>query len=212
MHKMKYYTYGTTFLIIGVFVIIWFIEIIKGDTPVIDKWTQTFTGKFTDTFVYNFFRWITELGSFDTVLGLSVMMVILLWSIYRHYLPAMVFGLAVLTTYFLNTIIKNAVQRDRPSINTLLNAEGFSYPSGHAMISTVCYGLIAYFLIKKIHHPTMQKWILLISTVIIFLIGLSRPFLNVHYASDIITGFFLGAICLYAWITIYKNLTPPLEK
>src|SRR5699024_5330573 len=204
MKKTKYYTYGTTFLIVGVFVIIWFIEIIKGDTPVIDQWMQAWTKEFTDTFVYTFFRWITELGSFHTVLGLSTMMVILLWTIYRHYLPAMIFGLGVLTTHFLNTIIKNAVQRDRPSISPLLNAEGFSYPSGHAMVSIVCYGLIAYFLIKKINHPTIKKWILGTSTVIIFLIGLSRSFLNVHYASDIITGFFLGAICLYVWITIYK--------
>lgn len=206
MKRTKYYTYGTTYLIIGVFVTIWFIEILKGDMPQVDKWMQQFTSQFTDTYIYTFFRGITELGSFHVIAPITVIAATLLWIILRDYRPAFTLGLSVLTTHYLNQLIKHLVARERPSISAALNAEGFSYPSGHAMIPIVCYGLLAYFITKQIKHASTRTIIITIFAIIIFLIGLSRPFLNVHYLTDIITGFFIGSICLYLWINIYHYL------
>lgn len=206
MKRTNYYSYGITFLITFVFVIIWLIEIIKGDMPQIDIWMQQFTQQFTDTPIYTMFRAITELGSFHVVAPLTVVTTIALGIIYRDYRPAITLALGVLTTHILNTLIKSVVQRERPSISAALNAEGFSYPSGHAMVSTVCYGIIAYFIIRKLKQASTRKIVLTLFTITIFLIGLSRPFLNVHYTTDIITGFFLGTISLYTWIQFYLFL------
>lgn len=206
MKSTNYYPYVITFLITFVFVIIWLIEIIKGDMPQIDIWMQQFTQQFTDTPIYTAFRAITELGSFHVVAPLTVIATIILGIIYRDYRPALTLGLGVLSTHLLNQLIKTTVARERPSISVALNAEGFSYPSGHAMVSTVCYGIIAYFIITKLKQASTRKIVLTFFTVTIFLIGLSRPFLNVHYTSDIITGFFLGTISLYIWIRFYLFL------
>lgn len=214
MKRTKHTIYGTIYAIVGIFVIISLIQILRGDTPQVDKWMQQFTSQYTDTSIYTFFRAMTELGSFHVVAPVTIIGGIVLWIIMRDYRPALVLGLGVLTTHFLNQLIKHLVARERPSISAALNAEGFSFPSGHAMIPIVCYGLLAYFITKQIKQASTRTIIISLITIMVFLIGLSRPFLNVHYLTDTITGFFIGSISLYVWIKIYqmmKNKSSPID-
>src|SRR5699024_5213753 len=124
-----------------------------------------------------------------------------------NYLPALIFGSGVLTAHLLNQWIKDLIARERPSISVLLNAEGYSFPSGHSMVTMVCYGLIAYFIGTRIASKKAMTMIHSMFGCFIFLIGISRYILNVHYLTDIISGFLFGLIVLFIFIFLHKKIS-----
>lgn len=202
----RIYTYFIFFAIVLTFVIGWFIEIVNGKIPVVDLKMQQVALTYNDTFVYTFFRWMTELGSEHFVIPFVIVMMFVIGFILRDWLPAVTFGLGVLSAHILNLVIKNFVERDRPSISVVLNAEGFSYPSGHAMVSIVCYGLLAFFITKKLTSMKAKFITQFLFALLVFLVGMSRPMLNVHYLTDVITGFVLGYLCFIGIISLYEYL------
>src|SRR5699024_3922258 len=80
----------------------------------------------------------------------TIVMGIFLWWLYDDWFPSFIFSGGTLMSYLLNEMIKLIVVRERPSMNVDAHAIGYSFPSGHAMISMVCYGLFIYFLRKKL--------------------------------------------------------------
>jgi len=194
--KKRNYLYFLLLAVVLFFIVSWFITIWGGELPQIDKWMQNFAAIYTETFVYTFFRWMTELGSRQFVLPFVIIMMGVLWILYRRIVPALLFGLGTLAAQMVNRLIKHLIARERPSISSLLNAEGFSFPSGHAVTAIVCYGLLAYFFGKR--FPEKKKIIYVLFGILTVLIGMSRYFINVHYLTDVIAGFFLGYLCLIA--------------
>ena len=92
----------------------------------------------------------------------------------------------------LNQGLKLFFSRERPSDLMLINEKGFSFPSGHAMVSAAFYGVLIY-LIWKTNISKNKKIVLtIILSMLIFLIGISRIYLGVHYASDVVGGFALS--------------------
>ena len=98
----------------------------------------------------------------------------------------------------LDTIVKEAVGRPRPSlVDPVASAHGKSFPSGHAMSSTVAYGaLLLVFLpaIGRRYRPVVFAGVV----VLVLAIGFSRLALGVHYISDVVGGFVLGLAWLAA--------------
>lgn len=98
----------------------------------------------------------------------------------------------------IDTAVKVAVDRDRPSIEApVATARGKSFPSGHAMSSTVVYGALVLVLIpalpRRRRRPTVAAAVLLVVTI-----GVTRLALGVHYISDVLGGFVLGLAWLAA--------------
>ena len=180
--------------------------------PYIDQWTRAFVDQLANTPVYTIFRSITELASRPFVQPLTIGMTIIIWWMYRDFRPAFIFGFGVLGTHFLNTVMKEMVARERPSISIILNAEGYSFPSGHSMISLVCYGLLAYFISKKLRSTIMITVVYISFALIILLIGISRYVINVHFLTDIITGYTFGSVILICLIRIYERMEANKEK
>ena len=98
----------------------------------------------------------------------------------------------------LDTIVKEAVGRPRPSlVDPVASAHGKSFPSGHAMSSTVAYGaLLLVFLpaIGRKYRPAVFAGVVML----VLAIGFSRLALGVHYISDVVGGFVLGLAWLAA--------------
>src|SRR5699024_4945758 len=136
---------------------------------------------------------------------------ILLLFLYRSILPSIVFAGGILLTHLLNQLIKLKVERTRPSILEEANATGFSFPSGHAMISLVCYGLLCYFLNQKMKRKWMRKVLQIVTTLLVFFIGISRYFIHVHYMTDVVVGFVTGGGILIILIYLYER-TPTGKK
>jgi undecaprenyl-diphosphatase len=102
-------------------------------------------------------------------------------------------------SWILNTVLKDVFRRARPDIEHLVRAGGYSFPSGHAMISMSFYGMLGYLLYINLRDKKKRRWYVPILTlVIVFSIGLSRIYLGVHYPSDVAAGFAAGG----AWLVV----------
>lgn len=142
-----------------------------------------------------FFNGVTHLGHRLLLLGLGITVAVLLYARRRWWMLAAWVG-AVGGGAMLNLALKAAVQRTRPEVEAAIYAEGWSFPSGHAMNSTIAYGMLAYLIVQRFgrHLATVVA----MAVLVILLIGASRIYLGVHYISDVAGGFLAGA----AWLAI----------
>ncbi|MDB4991763.1 MAG: phosphoesterase PA-phosphatase related protein [Parcubacteria group bacterium] len=94
-------------------------------------------------------------------------------------------------------IAKNFVERVRPNVLEWVNPlSSYSFPSGHATLSTVLYGFFAVCLYRRVRNPALRFISVAACILIIFLVCLSRLVLNYHYATDVTAGVFLGIFWL----------------
>jgi membrane-associated phospholipid phosphatase len=106
-----------------------------------------------------------------------------------------------------NVLLKNLFERPRPELTHMVHASGQSFPSGHAMCSFAVYGLMIYivwYYMKAARSLKILLTILLAS--LILLIGISRIYLGVHFASDVVAGFSVGFIWLMVSIYTVKSI------
>jgi membrane protein DedA with SNARE-associated domain/membrane-associated phospholipid phosphatase len=102
----------------------------------------------------------------------------------------------------LNQALKFLIRRPRPpAAAAALSVPGFSFPSGHAMESLVCFGLVAYFLIVRTTRPGRRIAIGVAAICLIGAIGFTRLYLGVHYFSDVVGGYAAGIVWLAACIS-----------
>lgn len=95
------------------------------------------------------------------------------------------------------TVIKTVVARDRP--DPLLRAvtqDGFSFPSGHAASSLVVLCTVAWLVSMVTTNRTVQATVWVAAIPLALAIGLSRVYLGVHYPTDVLAGWVLGATWL----------------
>ena len=108
----------------------------------------------------------------------------------------------LLVSILLNIIFKGIIQRDRPLEDFLIIESGYSFPSGHSMVSMAYYGLIIYFIYKKIKDKRVRNVLMILIGLLILAIGFSRIYLGVHFASDVIGGFLISIIYLVCVIKL----------
>ena len=101
----------------------------------------------------------------------------------------------------LNLILKLSFHRARPEV-AFVHLDTYSFPSGHAMISTAAYGALAY--LAWGHIRTRSRRIVLVAgtVVLLGLIGFSRIYLGVHYLSDVLAGIAGGVFWLSVSIAL----------
>lgn len=162
----------------------------------------------------NIFIAITNLGNQQTIILLNVAMLIFPGTRKRFGIPCSV---AALASAAINRIVKNIVLRARPDKNLhLIQQGGLSFPSGHAMTGLVFYGMLAYGLTvearKNGAHAPLFRAAAAAVCVLIFLIGISRIYLGVHYPSDVLAGWLLGGALLTAAVTIRDCYHRPIPN
>ena len=146
-------------------------------------------------FMTSFFKLCSTLGStwFYVILVLTLVII-------KNKKDIWV-GIHLLIIQGMNRIIKALVQRPRPpQIYHLVKETNYSFPSGHSMSAMIGYGL----LVLEVQKSSLKykKVIEIFLMMMIFLIGLSRIYLGVHYFSDVIGGFLLSLSYL---LFIYYN-------
>lgn len=111
----------------------------------------------------------------------------------------------VICALALNQALKFIVQRPRPDGFRLAMESGYSFPSGHSMISMAFYGLLIWMIWKYERDDVMRHvWCCLFGLIIV-LVGISRVYLGVHYASDVIAGFCVSLI----WLVFFTKVIAP---
>jgi membrane-associated phospholipid phosphatase len=106
----------------------------------------------------------------------------------------------------LNLIMKWFFDRPRPALRHLTEVSGLSFPSGHAMMSFSFYGLLIYLIFENVDNKFTKYSLSFLLLILMHLIGLSRVYLHVHYASDVLAGFALGTIWLIICLFILKRI------
>ena len=104
--------------------------------------------------------------------------------------------------------LKNLFGRPRPDVPLIFKADGLSFPSGHALFSITFYGLMIYFIYKAVQRPWLKWTLISILSLLVFIIGFSRVYLRVHYATDVIAGFCVG----FLWLVFAIWMLNRMEK
>lgn len=149
----------------------------------------------------SFFKIITYFGDWMIIIPVCIICVIFLKEKRYKYLVAS--NLVII--FILNQALKMVFNRPRPVENRLIEASGYSFPSGHSMISMAFYGLLIYLAYKNIKNKELKYAICIGLTLLIVLIGISRIYLGVHYASDVAGGFLLSIAYLIVFTQITKE-------
>ena len=88
----------------------------------------------------------------------------------------------------------------------------YSFPSGHSMSSMIFYGLIIYYICKNMKNKKLKSFLVMLLSSIIFFIGLSRIYLGVHYATDVVGGYVFGLLYLVVFIKILNKIEGKNKK
>ena len=143
------------------------------------------------------FKVITEFGDAMVLILIALVSLVLV----KNKKIGTAISLNLASIGLLNYILKNIIQRPRPEDFRLVEESGYSFPSGHSMASMAFYGLIIYFVFKNVKNKAVRNIICIILSILIVLIGISRIYLGVHYASDVIAGFLVSIAYLVVYIT-----------
>ena len=155
-------------------------------------------------------KFFTYLGSIGTVVVVAVLSAIFFARLGKIK-SVLIIGLSLLS-YPLNVLIKDFVERNRPYstiVRVLSPNSGFSFPSGHAMISMTVYGTITYLFWIYLKSHRYRALILAVATVTVGLIGLSRIYLGAHWVTDVTGGWIAGLILNLLLAEFHKKLTQP---
>lgn len=173
-------------------------------------------GRWIDTEVYEFIYTtesfistalmlgVTQIGEVLSMILLSLLVIAIL-MLYRLKFHTLFFVIAMALSSILIPVLKNSFDRERPSILRLIEISGFSFPSGHAMGSTIFFGsLMTIFKHTDINHKAL---IMSLCAAFIVLISSSRVYLGVHYPTDVIAGLVAGlAVLTFTGIVMHKKL------
>ena len=144
-----------------------------------------------NNFLDIYFKGVTCCANTITVICLLIVLLLVIKDKYRNVL-----GITALSTVLTNQILKNIFTRPRPDHLRLVIQGGYSYPSGHAMISIAIYGFLIYYVYHKVKNKTLKIVLIGLLTLLIISIGLSRIYVGVHYPSDILGGYALALLIL----------------
>lgn len=148
------------------------------------------------------FKMITNLGGSYVLITISILALIVL----KNKRIAITINLNLIISATLNFILKNIIQRPRPEGYRLIDESGYSFPSGHSMVSMAFYGLLIYLIWKKVKNKKIKYIACTLLGILIPTIGFSRIYLGVHYASDVVAGFVISIAYLVVFTTVTKSI------
>jgi len=159
-----------------------------------------------------FMKAVTFLGSAYTLIPITIILFIF---IKNKKTPILITANLIIVT-LLNQLLKFTFQRNRPIGDILIEESGYSFPSGHSMVSMAYYGFLIYLIMKSALKKQIKIILITILSILIMLIGLSRIYLGVHFASDVLAGILIAITYLMLFISITitktKNIGESNEK
>ena len=173
-------------------------EIMKGDI-IGYKMVSTFL---ISDFATPIAKFITNFGGAIFLIGIAVILFIVIKN--KKIGISIITNLGIIT--ILNQLLKRILQRPRPEEFRIINESGYSFPSGHSMISMAFYGYLIYLIYKYVKNKYLKWFLITILGILIVNIGISRIYLGVHYTSDVLAGFLISISYLIVYISIVNKL------
>ena len=116
-----------------------------------------------------------------------------------------ILGSSFFITVVVNQVLKFIIRRIRPDHIRLVEQNGYSFPSGHAMVSLCIFGVCIYFISYKVKNEYLKLLYITLLSLLILLIGVSRIYVGVHYPSDVLAGYLLTMVVLIVNITLFHR-------
>jgi len=138
-------------------------------------------------------RDVTALGGFTALTLISGLAIVLL-LLHRRRLQALIFGSAVLFAQVAAEAVKHLINRPRPDLVAQHDlVYSASFPSGHAVMAPVVYLTLAAILAAGNPHASVKRVLMVSAVLLVIAIGVSRVYLGVHWPTDVLAGWTMGA-------------------
>jgi undecaprenyl-diphosphatase len=168
-------------------------EYIEGDVGAMDRTILLAVARMRTPWLTTTAIDVTALGSITLVMLFSVFTLVIL-LVLRDRLGALQLLAASAGAGILTIVTKNVIERIRPEqAQQLIVVSGFSYPSGHSLSTSALYLTIAIIAGRHVQHSGARAGIFLAVSAVLLMVGASRVYLGVHYATDVVSGISLGA-------------------
>jgi len=188
-------------ILFGFLFLLVLILVVLGKTTNFDQEVYDIIISIRSSFFDTYFTGITRFGNTVMVVLIVSMFILATRNKYGIFL-----AISAVESLLLNTIVKLIIQRPRPQGLRLISQGGYSFPSGHAMMSICVYGYLFYLAITKIKNKVLKYCVSTLLFLVILSIGISRIYVGVHYASDVIGGYLLALCYLFVFIELTKDL------
>lgn len=142
-------------------------------------------------------KFITNFGGAIFIITLMITLFILIKD--KKIGLSIFLNLVIATT--LNQLLKRILQRPRPTEFRIIEETGYSFPSGHSMVSMAFYGYLIYLIYKYVKNKYIKWTLIVLLSILICSIGISRIYLGVHYTSDVLGGFLASISYLVIYIS-----------
>lgn len=194
----------TIVALMAVVVFLWLMqEVLEGEL------TQLDSAAYQLVVVHMRREWLTPVMQSISELALPVVLVVMLLAVEAFApgrRPGLCAALNLALALLLNLALKEIVHRPRPEGFRLIAETGYSFPSGHSMVAMAFYGLLAWMVWHYERDHFVKHLCLAGFALVIVAVGLSRIYLGVHYASDVLAGFCVSL----AWLAFYTKVFVPL--
>jgi membrane-associated phospholipid phosphatase len=150
----------------------------------------------------------TFLGTHQFLIPANLSLIAYFLFIKKHKWHSIKIPAIALSSLGLMFLLKGLFERERPTVPLLFEAKGLSFPSGHALMSVTFYGLLIYMIFKTVKNPALKWTLISLLILLIIIIGSSRVYLRVHYATDVIAGYCIG----FLWLVFTVWLLNKIEK
>lgn len=179
-------------------------ELRENDLDQIDNAVTEMVISFRGPALTKVFTFVTHLGDRYAYLVFGVALGVFMYIRYRNW-SFIAQGMVVMALSTMsNVVLKDIFDRQRPVIDHLVHVDTLSFPSGHSMSAMAFYGFLIY-LSFQFDMRKRQRLALIIPLVtLIFLVGLSRIYLGVHFPSDVAAGYMGGLIWLTFCIIVFN--------
>jgi membrane-associated phospholipid phosphatase len=161
-----------------------------------DERAFAFTASLTGPVMTQIMLAISFLSSWEFISVAALAIFIYFLFVRRHHWYSVRIPVVALGNISLNLLLKWLFERPRPALQHLAEVSGMSFPSGHAMMSFSFYGLLIYLIFENTELKPLRYALCILLLILMHLIGFSRVYLHVHYASDVLAGFAIGTVWL----------------
>ena len=186
-----------SFLIFIIFAVI----VLKKEDIYLDSFIYKNVSKFMYDNLTSVIKYLTYLGSALAVISITIFALIFYKN--KKYGLFMAMDLIIIT--LIQLVLKNIFSRGRPVDISLIEESGYSFPSGHSLTAMAFYGLIIYYIYTSKLQKSSKVLFIFLFSFLIFLIGLSRIYLGVHYFTDVIGAFTFSLPYLIIYTDIIGN-------
>ena len=169
--------------------------------------------KFISTYIISDFitpiaKVITQMGGAIALISITIALLLFL----KNKKIGIAIAINLIVSTVLNLLLKNIVQRPRPTEYRMISETGYSFPSGHSMVSMAFYGFLIYVIYKQVENKKIKWGLIIALSILIATIGISRIYLGVHYTSDVLAGFTISVSYLVVYTSIVKKFILEREE